>query len=124
MDEDPASNDDPTSHDDYVPLSKSLENIPKIKEQHMQDLPLPNTLLEEFHGSTGPSTTLGKNDEAWGSLVNSQPIDILQKVSADGDEIREFDVSQFKEKIQGLQIKVSELSNLHQHVQIENGLLQ
>ena len=98
LDEDPTSNDNPTSHDDYVPLSKSLENILKIKEKRMQDLPLPNTLLEEFHGSTGPSTTLGKNDKARGSLFDSQPIDIPQKVSADGDEIREFDVSQFKEK--------------------------
>ena len=88
MDEDPASNEYPTSHDDYVPLSKSLENIPKIKEQHMQDLPLPNTLLEEFHGSIGPSTTLKKHDEARGSLVDSRPINIPQKVSADGDEIR------------------------------------
>ena len=76
LDEYPASNDDPTSHYDYIPLSKSLENIPKIKEQHIQDLPLPNTLLEELHGSTGPLTTLGKNDEAQGSLVDSQPINI------------------------------------------------
>ena len=66
--------DDPTSNDDHVPLSKLLEKRLKSNGKRIQEPPIPNTLPEEFHGSRRPATTPRKNDEARGSLVDSQEI--------------------------------------------------